>query len=249
MTLLMSKKEFTAALRNARASRHSGLHPFSQAWAAGELSKAQLGFWAVQHHYYIEQIPQQFAHFFCRLPDLDARLLMLENLIGEEGKGFKIIMGNFNGERMSVAAMALGFSECCLDEALSWARERKTFGNSIVNHQVIRHKLVDRAHNVAPSGSGKYATDSQRTQTIRLLAPHFEHKLFLSATPHNGYPESFSALLELLDNQRFARAVRPNPEQLAAVGRDIENIVLARAIHYHLERRVFLNGSKTVVLR
>ncbi|MCC8988051.1 MAG: formyltetrahydrofolate deformylase [Candidatus Contendobacter sp.] len=39
------------------------------------------------------------------------------------------------------------------------------------------------------------------------------------------------------------------PEQLAAVGRDIENIVLARAMHYHLERRVFLNGKKTVVLR
>lgn len=39
------------------------------------------------------------------------------------------------------------------------------------------------------------------------------------------------------------------PEQLAAVGRDIENIVLARAIHYHLERRIFLNGGKTVVLR
>ncbi|MFZ1326494.1 MAG: formyltetrahydrofolate deformylase [Candidatus Contendobacter sp.] len=39
------------------------------------------------------------------------------------------------------------------------------------------------------------------------------------------------------------------PEQLAAVGRDIENIVLARAIHYYLERRVFINGSKTVVLR
>ncbi len=77
--------------------------------------------------------------------------------------------------------------------------------------------VVDEAHNVAPSGTGKYATDSQRTQAIRLLAPHFEHKLFLSATPHNGYPESFSALLELLDNQRFARAVRPKPEQLAAV--------------------------------
>ncbi|MER2582189.1 MAG: formyltetrahydrofolate deformylase, partial [Candidatus Competibacter sp.] len=39
------------------------------------------------------------------------------------------------------------------------------------------------------------------------------------------------------------------PEQLAAVGRDIENIVLARAMQYYLERRVFLNGSKTVVLR
>lgn len=39
------------------------------------------------------------------------------------------------------------------------------------------------------------------------------------------------------------------PEHLAAVGRDIENIVLARALHYYLERRVFVNGSKTVVLR
>lgn len=77
--------------------------------------------------------------------------------------------------------------------------------------------VVDEAHNVAPSGTGQYATDSQRTQAIRLLTPHFEHRLFLSATPHNGYPESFSALLELLDNQRFARSVRPNPEQLSAV--------------------------------
>ena len=40
-----------------------------------------------------------------------------------------------------------------------------------------------------------------------------------------------------------------SPEHLAAVGRDIENIVLARAIHYYLERRVFLNDGKTVVLR
>jgi len=77
--------------------------------------------------------------------------------------------------------------------------------------------IVDEAHNVAPSGTGKYATDSQRTRAIRTLAPHFEHKLFLTATPHNGYPESFTALLELLDNQRFARGVRPDRDQLAAV--------------------------------
>lgn len=65
------------------------------------------------------------------------------NLIGEEGSGFKIIMSNFNGERMSLAAMSLGFSECCYDEALAWARERKAFGTALVNHQVVRHKLVD----------------------------------------------------------------------------------------------------------
>ncbi len=65
------------------------------------------------------------------------------NLIGDEGKGFKMIMGNFNGERMSLAAMALGFAECCYDEALDWARGRKTFGQALVEHQVVKHKLVD----------------------------------------------------------------------------------------------------------
>jgi ERCC4-related helicase len=77
--------------------------------------------------------------------------------------------------------------------------------------------IVDEAHNIAPSGRGRYAVGSQRTEVIRLLAPHFEHKLFLSATPHNGYQESFTALLELLDSQRFARGVPPKREQLATV--------------------------------
>lgn len=77
--------------------------------------------------------------------------------------------------------------------------------------------IVDEAHNVAPSGGGRYAVDSQRTATVRRLAQHFEHKLFLTATPHNGYQESFTALLELLDAQRFARGVRPTREHLNAV--------------------------------
>jgi acyl-CoA dehydrogenase len=64
-------------------------------------------------------------------------------LVGEEGTGFKMILTNFNGERLGMSALALGFSECCLDEALAWARQRKTFGTALVDHQVIRHKLMD----------------------------------------------------------------------------------------------------------
>lgn len=45
-----------------------------------------------------------------------------------------------------------------------------------------------------------------------------EHKLFLTATPHNGYRESFLALLALLDNQRFERGVGPDRQQLGAAG-------------------------------
>jgi SNF2 family DNA or RNA helicase len=77
--------------------------------------------------------------------------------------------------------------------------------------------IVDEAHNAAPSGTGNFALDSQRTQALREIGKHFEHKLFLTATPHNGYKESFSALLELLDDQRFARSVAPEPAQLRAV--------------------------------
>lgn len=84
MQKLMNQAEFFAALEAARQPKHGGGHAFSRAWAAGELSRAQLGDWAIQHFYYIDPIPQQFAALFARLPDLDARQHLLENLLGEE---------------------------------------------------------------------------------------------------------------------------------------------------------------------
>lgn len=72
--------------------------------------------------------------------------------------------------------------------------------------------VVDEAHHVAPATPSRssadkprYAVDSQRTIAVRRLAELCEHRLFLSATPHNGYTESFTALLEMIDPQRFAR--------------------------------------------
>ncbi len=71
--------------------------------------------------------------------------------------------------------------------------------------------VVDEAHHVAPSspsaiaGGRGYAVDTQRTVAVRQLAEKCEHRLFLSATPHNGHPESFTALMEMIDPRRFAR--------------------------------------------
>jgi len=70
-------------------------------------------------------------------------------LLGEEGAGFRMIMGNFNGERIGLAAGALGFAQACLDEALVWARDRKTFGHALIEHQAVRHKLVDMQMRIA----------------------------------------------------------------------------------------------------
>lgn len=74
--------------------------------------------------------------------------------------------------------------------------------------------ILDEAHHAAPAGGQRYAVDSQITRAVRDLAPRFEHRLFLSATPHNGHSNSFSALLEILDPQRFCRGVPVNRRML-----------------------------------
>jgi acyl-CoA dehydrogenase len=80
---------------------------------------------------------------------LDGVRVPARHLLGEEGGGFRIIMSNFNGERLGMSPMALGFAQACYDEALDWARQRHTFGAALVERQVIRHKLVDMQMRIA----------------------------------------------------------------------------------------------------
>ena len=83
--------------------------------------------------------------------------------------------------------------------------------------------VVDEAHHVAPAspaaagGRRGYAVDSQRTTATRALAERCEHRLFLSATPHNGYSESFTALLEMIDGRRFSRGAMLDERALREV--------------------------------
>ena len=77
--------------------------------------------------------------------------------------------------------------------------------------------ILDEAHHAAPSGGSRYAVDSQFTRALDDLAGRFEHRLFLSATPHNGHPNSFSRLLAMLDPQRFTRGVPVQPADLEPV--------------------------------
>ncbi|TMH00341.1 MAG: acyl-CoA dehydrogenase, partial [Betaproteobacteria bacterium] len=93
----------------------------------------------------------------CRVP--------VANLVGIEHQGFKTFMNNFNGERLFMAAQAYGFAQVCFEEALAWARERKTFGQALVERQVIRHKLMDMALRI----------DAART-LVHELAYRVEHR-------------------------------------------------------------------------
>ena len=71
----------------------------------------------------------------CRVP--------VENLMGEENKGFYAIMDNFNYERFWMAAQMCGMSMRLYDECVVYAQDRETFGEKLINHQVIRHKLAE----------------------------------------------------------------------------------------------------------
>ena len=72
----------------------------------------------------------------------------VENLIGGENSGWMGIMSNFSQERLGLAAGMNAYSQICIDEAVAWAKDRKTFGKSLIENQVIKHKLAEMSRKV-----------------------------------------------------------------------------------------------------
>ena len=105
--------------------------------------------------------------------------------------------------------------------------------------------ILDEAHRAAPASHQKYAVDSDTTRTIRELAAKFDNRLFLSATPHNGHSNSFSALLEILDPARFTRGVPIEdtallkPVMVRRLKRDLRQLGLEE----HFPRRVLVQHA------
>ena len=71
-----------------------------------------------------------------------------EYLVGEEGQGFRVLMKNFNSERLVMSATMDAAARVCLEEAATWARDRRTFGKRLADHQVIRHKIASMKQRV-----------------------------------------------------------------------------------------------------
>lgn len=75
-------------------------------------------------------------------------MVPVENLLGEENEGFKIIMENFNHERFVIAVSATASARRCFELALKHALKRRTFGKLMIDHQAIRMKLAEMARTV-----------------------------------------------------------------------------------------------------
>jgi butyryl-CoA dehydrogenase len=112
----------------------------------------------------------------------DDVVLTRDNLLSEEGKGFKVAMTTLHGGRMGVAAQAVGIARAALRDALAYSKERKTFGKAISQHQSIQNYLAEM---VVKIDASRYLTLS----AARLKDSKQEHgrqaamaKLFASET-------------------------------------------------------------------
>lgn len=105
-----------------------------------------------------------------------------ENLLGEEGDGFKIAMANLDAGRIGIAAQALGIAEAALEAAREYAGQRHQFGKPIASQQGIGFKLADMATNVEAARLLVYRAADLRNRGLRCSKEASMAKLFASRT-------------------------------------------------------------------
>lgn len=112
----------------------------------------------------------------------DNMIVPAENLLGEEGKGFKIAMANLDAGRIGIAAQALGIAEAALTEAVRYAKTRYQFGKPIYAQQGISFKLADMAASVEAAHLLVYRAASLRQRGLLCAKEASIAKLFASKT-------------------------------------------------------------------
>ncbi|SDO53584.1 acyl-CoA dehydrogenase [Alkalicoccus daliensis] len=159
----------------------------------------------------------------CRVP--------IENMLGEEGDGFKIAMANLDAGRIGIAAQALGIAEGALDAATAYAKERKQFGKPIGQMQGIGFKLADMATRVEGAKLLTYHAADLRTQGEAAGKEASMAKMFASDTAmaaaiecvqiHGGYgyTEDYAA-------ERFFRDAKVT--QIYEGTNEIQRIVISK---------------------
>jgi acyl-CoA dehydrogenase len=117
----------------------------------------------------------------CEIVFEDARV-PAENLLGNEGEGFKIAMSNLDVGRIGIAAQSLGIAEAALEYATNYAKERKQFGKPIGANQGLGFKLADMATEVEAAKLLTYRAADLKTNNMSCGKEASMAKLFASET-------------------------------------------------------------------
>jgi len=161
----------------------------------------------------------------CRLtPDL---------MLGQEGEGYRIALGNLEGGRIGIAAQAIGMARAAFEAALAYAKERQTFGTAIVNHQAVQFRLADMATQIEAARALTLAAAALREAGKPCLKEASMAKLFASEMAervcsdalqiHGGY-----GYLSDFPVERIYRDVRIC--QIYEGTSDIQRMVIGRAL-------------------
>jgi len=161
----------------------------------------------------------------CRLtPDL---------MLGQEGEGYRIALGNLEGGRIGIAAQAIGMARAAFEAALAYAKERQTFGTAIINHQAVQFRLADMATQIEAARALTLAAAALREAGKPCLKEASMAKLFASEMAervcsdalqiHGGY-----GYLSDFPVERIYRDVRIC--QIYEGTSDIQRMVIGRAL-------------------
>lgn len=166
----------------------------------------------------------------CQLAFTDMRI-PAENLLGEEGQGYKIALANLEGGRIGIAAQAVGMARSALKVARDYASERTAFGTAITNHQAVGFRLADMATQVEAARQMVLHAASLKEAGIPCLSEASMAKLFASEMAekvcsdaiqiHGGY-----GYLSDYPVERIYRDVRIC--QIYEGTSDVQRIVIAR---------------------
>ena len=161
-----------------------------------------------------------------------------ENLLGEQGGGFRQFLHTLMGGRIAIAALSVGLAQACLDASLAYAKERRTFGVAISKHQAIQFKLADMAMETELARTMVYRaaasymhSASETTDETRMLAAMC--KLYASETSkraadqavqiHGGY-----GFMEDYPVARYYRDVKIN--EIGEGTSEVQRMLIARLL-------------------
>lgn len=161
----------------------------------------------------------------CRIP--------AENLLGQEGEGYKIALSNLESGRIGIAAQSVGMARAALDAAVEYANQRKAFGVEIVQHQAVAFRLADMATQIEAARQLIFHAATLKDAGLPCLKEASMAKLFASTMAervcsdaiqiHGGY-----GYVSDFPVERIYRDVRVS--QIYEGASDIQRLVIAREV-------------------
>jgi len=183
----------------------------------------------------IERKMGQNASDTCEIifEDLD---LPADALLGKEGQGYRIALGNLEGGRIGVGAQCVGMARAALERAVAYAKERVTFGKPIAAHQGVAFRLADMATSVAAAEQLVLHAAALRSAGQPCLREASMAKLFASEAAARVCSDAIQTLggngyMVDYEVERIYRAVRG--AQIYEGTSDIQRIVISRALTGH----------------